>query len=306
MQLPTTTDKQANYVPSAKRKLKKRSILLGILTTLMALTVMIVEISGRRKGINSAEQWHDLIKNHAYEYNDSYVRSPCPMLNTLANHGFLPRDGRDVTLTDFFDALMLLRVPPTFTASFLAYVFFVYHEASPTKSFWSQFGVATSIQLDRLTVYNMVEHDVSLSRQDSALPPYDTSYPIPHYVERLVQLAELNNTAELQGIFTRKNEHDARRLRWLESSRDNKNLRFSLAHQFASGVECSLLLDIIGREGQLKTDHLVSFLLHEKFPEDWVPRTTTFSVTEQLTKPVNCWRGLHQSEVTLNLLQNFK
>lgn len=25
------------------------------------------------------------------------VRGPCPMLNTLANHGFLPRDGRDLT-----------------------------------------------------------------------------------------------------------------------------------------------------------------------------------------------------------------
>jgi peroxidase family protein len=26
------------------------------------------------------------------------VRSPCPALNTLANHGFLPRDGRNITL----------------------------------------------------------------------------------------------------------------------------------------------------------------------------------------------------------------
>lgn len=25
------------------------------------------------------------------------VRGPCPMMNTLANHGFLPRDGRNIT-----------------------------------------------------------------------------------------------------------------------------------------------------------------------------------------------------------------
>jgi len=27
-------------------------------------------------------------------------RSPCPMLNSLANHGYLPRDGKDVSLAD--------------------------------------------------------------------------------------------------------------------------------------------------------------------------------------------------------------
>lgn len=25
------------------------------------------------------------------------VRGPCPMMNTLANHGILPHDGRDIT-----------------------------------------------------------------------------------------------------------------------------------------------------------------------------------------------------------------
>ncbi|KAG1520696.1 hypothetical protein G6F52_007425 [Rhizopus delemar] len=261
---------------------------------------MVIEISGRRKGLNSPEEWYELMKQHAYQRHDSDLRSPCPMLNTLANHGFLPRDGRNVTPSDFFDALMLLRVPPTFTAAFLAYVYVGYKEANPTKSFVSQFGFTPTLHLDRLTVYNMVEHDVSLTRQDAALPPYDTTYPIPHYVERMVRLAELNNTDP--AVFTRKNEHDARRLRWLESSRNNKFLRLSLMHQFASGVECSLLLDIIGRDGQLKTDHLVSFLLHEKFPEDWYPRTTTYSITEQMTKPVHCWRGLYSSEVTLDVL----
>ncbi|KAM0260080.1 hypothetical protein ACHAQJ_003005 [Trichoderma viride] len=32
-------------------------------------------------------------------------RSPCPMLNTLANHGYLPHDGRDITAQQFGDAI---------------------------------------------------------------------------------------------------------------------------------------------------------------------------------------------------------
>lgn len=32
-------------------------------------------------------------------------RAPCPMLNTLANHGFLPHNGRDITRDIFLKAL---------------------------------------------------------------------------------------------------------------------------------------------------------------------------------------------------------
>ena len=33
------------------------------------------------------------------------IRSPCPGLNTLANHGYLPRDGRNVHVTDIVTAM---------------------------------------------------------------------------------------------------------------------------------------------------------------------------------------------------------
>ncbi|KAI0449460.1 putative chloroperoxidase [Xylaria acuta] len=32
-------------------------------------------------------------------------RGPCPMLNTLANHGYLPHDGRNITAQDFGNAI---------------------------------------------------------------------------------------------------------------------------------------------------------------------------------------------------------
>lgn len=43
------------------------------------------------------------------------VRSPCPALNTLANHGFINRDGKNVDIEDLANALELVfRVDKTF------------------------------------------------------------------------------------------------------------------------------------------------------------------------------------------------
>ena len=33
------------------------------------------------------------------------IRGPCPGLNALANHGFLPRDGKNIHITDIVTAM---------------------------------------------------------------------------------------------------------------------------------------------------------------------------------------------------------
>ncbi|PPJ50519.1 hypothetical protein CBER1_07745 [Cercospora berteroae] len=63
------------------------------------------------------------------------VRSPCPTLNTLANHGFTPHDGRNITL----DVL--------------------------TKA--SKDALNIFLDLDMLHVHNFIEHDGYLSRKDA-------------------------------------------------------------------------------------------------------------------------------------------
>jgi hypothetical protein len=65
-----------------------------------------------------------------------------------------------------------------------------------------------------------------------------------------------------------------------------------------------LLLDIIGREGVISLPHLKSFMMNEEFPEDWHPRETTYSYTELVTKPLICWKGVRESKVTLDLIND--
>ncbi|KAJ7580473.1 Cloroperoxidase [Mycena floridula] len=85
------------------------------------------------------------------------LRSPCPALNTLANHGFLPRDGRGLTQ----DAVIKASGDGFNVAPELLFLA-------------ARLGLSTSTDLNTFTLddiklYNSIEHDASLSRGDFAL-----------------------------------------------------------------------------------------------------------------------------------------
>ena len=86
----------------------------------------------------------------------SDVRSPCPGLNTLANHGIIPRSGRGLTIPMLQKALgdtynVGLDVSTIFGLGGL---------------FASPHFVGGSFNLSDVDRHNWIEHDVSLSRAD--------------------------------------------------------------------------------------------------------------------------------------------
>ncbi|KAI1494357.1 Chloroperoxidase [Biscogniauxia mediterranea] len=85
------------------------------------------------------------------------VRSPCPMLNALANHGILPRDGKDITEEDTIAALGTGLNFDTELSRTL-YKFAISTNPMPNATIYS---------LDHLSRHNIVEHDASLSRPDA-------------------------------------------------------------------------------------------------------------------------------------------
>lgn len=223
--------------PAADKKCNQKktiklivSVALGLLAAYAISSIIRIEVKGRRL-LQTPETWRELVKDHPYERQSTDLRSPCPMLNTLANHGFIARDGRDIKSEDLYNALMLMGVPPTATVGILSFVYSQLNEADPHASFFQQFGKMAGLDLDRLTIAGILEHDVSLTRNDLSLPPHGTSHPLPQYVNRMVKYAEVVNSVHDQGNFTRKNEFDIRKLRWLESYRDNRLLHFPLFAQ---------------------------------------------------------------------------
>jgi hypothetical protein len=88
--------------------------------------------------------------------NNGDVRSPCPLLNSLANHNIIPHDGRNLTIPLLIAVLNeTLNISPEIT------------------TFFGTAGLALApdpslghFQLDDLNKHNAIEHDASLSRAD--------------------------------------------------------------------------------------------------------------------------------------------
>ncbi|KAF9468364.1 Cloroperoxidase [Collybia nuda] len=81
-------------------------------------------------------------------------RSPCPGLNTLANHGYISRDGKDLTVMELVCALCNvynLSYPLALLLSIVAIVFC---------------GHGLKICLEDLAKHNLIEHDGSLVHDD--------------------------------------------------------------------------------------------------------------------------------------------
>lgn len=80
------------------------------------------------------------------------------MLNTLANHGFLPRDGRNLTRSNVIAGL---HNGLNFNTTLGGIMWQQAIIANPTPN-------ATFFTLEQLNVHNVLEHDASLSRGDAA------------------------------------------------------------------------------------------------------------------------------------------
>ncbi|KAL4877058.1 Peroxidase, family 2-domain-containing protein [Aspergillus karnatakaensis] len=100
---------------------------------------------------------------HAHPHHDwkpagpGDFRGPCPMMNTLANHNFLPHDGRNLTHPVVVDALTKAL---NFNATLASLMFDMAIIANPEPN-------ATFFTLDHLNRHNVLEHDASLSRPDA-------------------------------------------------------------------------------------------------------------------------------------------
>ncbi|KAI1474346.1 hypothetical protein K445DRAFT_323386 [Daldinia sp. EC12] len=91
------------------------------------------------------------------------VRGPCPMLNTLANHGFLPHDGKNINVNNTAEALSK-GLNLAWELGVDLHDFAVMANPQPN---------ATTFDLDHLSRHNVLEHDGSLSRQDAHFGPPD-------------------------------------------------------------------------------------------------------------------------------------
>ncbi|KAI1789555.1 Cloroperoxidase [Ganoderma leucocontextum] len=87
-------------------------------------------------------------------------RSPCPALNALANHGFLPHDGRNISPSQLVAAIRQVYGLSWPFATLLAY--------GGTAKCGHADGLSLKLDLHDLAKHNVIEHNGSLVHDDAA------------------------------------------------------------------------------------------------------------------------------------------
>ncbi|CAG8482138.1 14804_t:CDS:2 [Acaulospora morrowiae] len=179
-------------------------------------------------------------------------RSPCPALNSLANHGYLPRDGRDITPEQLEKVLQRQLNFSWFTSFMLTRLSFLVIGKT----------LAGKLDLDDLYKHNAIEHDASLTRNDFAL---GGSHQVnPKLIDHLLSF-------NVDGKIGVESLSKYRINRIKDSEESNKDFKYGFNQRNSGSFEISLLLSTLGSETNRIVDvkNVDVFLRKEGFPEGW-------------------------------------
>lgn len=198
---------------------------------------------------------------------DDDVRSPCPGLNSLANHGILPRDGRKITIPLLVERLGQGLNVSAETATILGMAAIGLSKDPSSGAF----------DLDDLKKHNGIEHDGSLSRKDFNLGGEEQNFCPEVFAETL----SYYDGAQEVGL----KEVAAARWGRIQSSRaNNPAFTYGPAQQFSSYLESAVFHQVL-RSPTTRTaplDWIRIFFSEERLPyeEGWRPvnRINGFSV----------------------------
>ncbi|KAF9531052.1 heme-thiolate peroxidase [Crepidotus variabilis] len=188
---------------------------------------------------------------------DGDSRCSCPALNAMANHGILPHDGKNIKFTELGS---LIRTTYNFAPSFCYFV--PNYAANMLNRSYSK----DSFDLVDLDLHNGIEHDASLTREDSALVP-DQSKPHLPFVKELLSLAS-GKDAEGNPLLTPKDLSEYSTKRRVDARLSNPNFTLSKFHKMFGSSNSSTMLTIFG--GRIKD--LEAVLIDERLPDSWESR----------------------------------
>ncbi|EIN14758.1 heme-thiolate peroxidase [Punctularia strigosozonata HHB-11173 SS5] len=195
----------------------------------------------------------DTLLQHPYHppaASDS--RSPCPALNTLANHGILPRDGRHISLFQLADAVRR-----------------AYHLSTPLAYLLAVGGLllcsrrwlAAHIDLGDLARHDRIEHDASLVHADA---PKGARYA-PTAVDPAL-LSDVLARCPPQGMGL----EDLCEVRAARETANARDARLDGLHRTLGAAEAVFLYNTLkDASGGVPRDRLEQWLGEERFPDGW-------------------------------------
>ncbi|WYZ38099.1 hypothetical protein EsH8_III_000013 [Colletotrichum jinshuiense] len=190
---------------------------------------------------------------------DGDRRSPCPMVNTLANHGYLPRSGLNVSLADLIAGFTAaVNLDPAATT-------LVGQKALLT----STTGNNATFNLDDLNTHGIIEHDGSLSRNDIY---FGDNHSFNRTIWESVASHFTNSTISIPTAAK------ARVARLQAAAAANPELALTADGAQFSFIETALYLSVFGNldDGNANTEWVKVLFEQERLPfEEGFTRSTT-------------------------------
>ncbi|KAF9453352.1 Cloroperoxidase [Macrolepiota fuliginosa MF-IS2] len=247
---------------------------IAVFTWDVGLSVINLVTPNRREGHVTPEgypgfggQWPEYVPP-----SEGDSRCCCPGLNSMANHGIISRDGKNI---QFKDLNPLIQSTFNFSPSF-SYFTCNYAAQLLGKSYTKD-----TFDLAEINLHNGIEHDASLCREDTALEP-DQGKPHERYIRDLLESAT-GNDKDGNPLLVAKDISKSLSKRRVESRSNNKDFTLDFSHRTFGSSNSSTFLTIFG--GRVKD--LETILLEERLPEGWESRVlqrkgltlTTFNLT---------------------------
>jgi len=210
----------------------------------------------------SAGMTESLFDNHKFRpRGSSDSRSPCPALNALANHDYIPHNGRDITFITLIQAMVLvynISYPLAFLLTLVA--FLTYGKLSSHSYQWT-------VDLDSLSQRGswMVAHDGALVHPDGR----PSTSPDPTRVKNIIHQASTacDSEGRLKGGL---DLFEIVRIR-TQKVDSHAHPKLNGYHEQISLGECSLLWEVFRNPGGLviPTCSLEQLLGQEHLPDGW-------------------------------------
>eukprot|EP00475_Leptophrys_vorax_P019701 TRINITY_DN26_c0_g3_i1.p1 TRINITY_DN26_c0_g3~~TRINITY_DN26_c0_g3_i1.p1 ORF type:complete len:238 (-),score=59.77 TRINITY_DN26_c0_g3_i1:76-789(-) len=193
-------------------------------------------------------------------------RSPCPALNTLANHGYINHNGTQIARNDLVNALTGVYQISSGLAGTLADSAIAgigYSDASGTKY----------LDLDALDKHNFIEHDASLTREDIG-DNGDNHSPQQYLIDQLKSLSSDGQTLSWAEMAK------ARTLRPSQEQASDGSYGLDVVHATAAYTEAAFVLRVLGTGTSIPLTFVDSFFGSEKIPDGWSPSTPGYGAVQ--------------------------
>lgn len=210
-------------------------------------------------------------EDHSFRKPPHASRSPCPALNALANHGYLPRDGHDITFSNIVESLQKGFGLSRDFAFFMAIGTFTLLRRPSLKPF----------DLAGTDRHNYIEHNASLTRDDCPdVWELGNNYINPQRLQEFLDKAAPTATSNGDDVITTA-DIASHRIQLEERC----PAQLDGLHAELARAEFAMVMEIFGhgKTREVNKRDLEIFLKEERFPEGWKP-THTLQLWEAMAR----------------------